>query len=159
MVESYFTHNPSNVTYMQMVRSNSNMRSRRSISRQCNFPFYNKSSNTLKSNINMLLKKTECKKTKINDLPIVYHGKTITLPDKTIHIMLGCVMHLHGHQNKVVPFMKPFILVNPSNGTNFCNCTYSSTNNIHNHRLSCQFNNDHIDKKDLVFMSHVNIGL
>jgi len=85
--------------------------------------------------------------------------KTITLLDKTIHIMFECVMNLHDHQNKVVLFMKPFIFVNPSNGTNLCNCTYSSTNNIHNHHFSCQVNNHHIDKKDLVYTSHVNIGL
>ncbi len=42
-----------------------------------------------------------------------------TLPDETIHIMLGCTMYFHGHRNKVVPFMKPFILANFSNLLSF----------------------------------------
>jgi hypothetical protein len=32
-----------------------------------------------------------------------------TFPNETIHIMPRCVMHLHDHQNKVVPFMKPIL--------------------------------------------------
>ncbi len=45
--------------------------------------------------------------------------KTGTLPNQMIHIMLKCVVHLHGHQNKMVPFMKPSIFVNFSNGAKF----------------------------------------
>lgn len=30
-----------------------------------------------------------------------------TLPNETIHIILECAMHLHDHQNKVMPLMKP----------------------------------------------------
>jgi hypothetical protein len=37
--------------------------------------------------------------------------KMSTLLDKTIHIMFGCAMHLRDHQNKVVAFMKLFILI------------------------------------------------
>ncbi len=44
-----------------------------------------------------------------------------TFFDETIHITLGCATHLHGHQNKVVPLMKPFIFTNISNGTKFHN--------------------------------------
>jgi hypothetical protein len=33
-----------------------------------------------------------------------------TLFDETIHIMLEDIVHLHGHQNKMLPLMKPFIL-------------------------------------------------
>jgi len=50
--------------------------------------------------------------------------KTNTLFDEMIHIMYGCVVHLHGHQNKMVSFMKSSILVDLSNGVKFCNCTY-----------------------------------
>ncbi len=39
-----------------------------------------------------------------------------TFPNEMIHIMLECAMHLHGHRNKVMPFMKPSILMNLSNG-------------------------------------------
>jgi hypothetical protein len=35
-----------------------------------------------------------------------------TLLDETIHIMLECVVHLHGHRNKVMPLMKLSIFVN-----------------------------------------------
>ncbi len=46
-----------------------------------------------------------------------------TLIDETIHIMPKCAVHFHGHQNKVVRLIKPFILVNLSNGVKFRNCT------------------------------------
>jgi hypothetical protein len=42
-----------------------------------------------------------------------------TLPNETIHITLGCIVHLHGHQNKIVPLMKPFILVDLNDGIKF----------------------------------------
>ncbi len=42
-----------------------------------------------------------------------------TFPDETIHITPRCVVHFHGHQNKVVPFMKPSILVDLNNHTKF----------------------------------------
>jgi hypothetical protein len=51
-----------------------------------------------------------------------------TLLNETIHIMLGCAMHFHGDRNKVVPFMKPSILADFSNGVKFYNYTYWSTN-------------------------------
>ncbi len=92
MVESYLTHNFSNVTYMQMVRSNSNMRSRTSISRQCNFPFYSKSSSTLKSNINMLHEKLNAKRQRQMTSQLFIIEKTITLPNKTIHITLRSIL-------------------------------------------------------------------
>jgi hypothetical protein len=37
--------------------------------------------------------------------------KTNTLLDETIHITPECNVHLHGHQNKMVPLMKPSIFV------------------------------------------------
>jgi cAMP phosphodiesterase len=37
--------------------------------------------------------------------------KTSIILDEMIHIMLGCTMHLHGHGNKMVPFIKPSILM------------------------------------------------
>jgi hypothetical protein len=42
-----------------------------------------------------------------------------TFPNEMIHVMLGCVMHLHGHCNKLVPLVKPSILANFSNALNF----------------------------------------
>ncbi len=37
--------------------------------------------------------------------------KMSTLPNEMVHITPGCPMHLHGHWNKVMPFMKPSIIV------------------------------------------------
>jgi hypothetical protein len=105
--------------------------------------------------------------------------KTSKFHDEMIHIMFGCVkkvcyghlipmamevvhkvwvVHFQGHQNKMVLFMKPFILVNLSNGVKFNNYTCWSTKNIHNHGFSCQVNKHHIGNKYLVFTSHVDIG-
>jgi len=39
--------------------------------------------------------------------------------DETIHITLRCVVHIHGHWNRMVPFMKPFILANLNNDAKF----------------------------------------
>jgi hypothetical protein len=47
--------------------------------------------------------------------------KTSTLHDETVHIMFGCIMHLHGNQNKMVAFMKPFIFADINNGIKFYN--------------------------------------
>jgi len=41
--------------------------------------------------------------------------KTSTFPNETIHIPPRCVVHLHGHWNKTVPF----ILVDFNNGIKF----------------------------------------
>jgi hypothetical protein len=37
--------------------------------------------------------------------------KMSTFPNEMIHIMLRGTVHLHGHWDKMVPFMKPSILV------------------------------------------------
>jgi len=42
VVGNYFTHNPSNVACMQIMRYNNNGRSRTSITCQCNLPLYDK---------------------------------------------------------------------------------------------------------------------
>jgi hypothetical protein len=42
VVGSYFTHNPFNVTCMQIMKSNSNRRSRTNISCQCNLLLYSR---------------------------------------------------------------------------------------------------------------------
>jgi len=42
VVGNYLTHSPSNVAYTQIMKFNSNRRSRTNISRQHNFPFYSK---------------------------------------------------------------------------------------------------------------------
>jgi hypothetical protein len=54
--------------------------------------------------------------------------KMNTFPSETIHIMFRCAMHLHGNLNKVVPFMKPSILVDLRNGVKFYSCTCCSIN-------------------------------
>jgi len=51
--------------------------------------------------------------------------KTGTLPNETIHITPEYTMHLHGHHNKVVPLMKPFIFADLNNGVKFYNYTTS----------------------------------
>jgi hypothetical protein len=33
--------------------------------------------------------------------------KMSTLFNEMIHITFRCIVHLHGHQNKMVPFIKP----------------------------------------------------
>ncbi len=50
--------------------------------------------------------------------------KMNTLLDEMIHITHTCAMHVHGRRNKVVPLMKPFILVDFTNVVKFCSCTY-----------------------------------
>jgi hypothetical protein len=61
-VGSYFTHNPSNVACMQIMRSNNSGRPRTSITRQHNLPLYSKSQSTFKSNTDMLPKKLNAKR-------------------------------------------------------------------------------------------------
>jgi hypothetical protein len=70
--------------------------------------------------------------------------------DERIHISPKCVMHLHGHWNKVVTLMKPFILTDLSNGVKFCSCTYCSTNDIRSHYLPHWVNNHHIGNENLI---------
>ncbi len=43
--------------------------------------------------------------------------------DEMIHIMPKCTVHLQGQQNKMVPFMKPYILTDLNNGVKFRNYT------------------------------------
>jgi hypothetical protein len=83
--------------------------------------------------------------------------KANTLPNETIHITFEFTMPLHGHQNKMVPLMKPFILVDFSNGTKFPNYTCWSTSDTQSHLFSCQINNHHNGNKTLVLTNHVKI--
>ncbi len=46
------------------------------------------------------------------------------IPNETIYITPKCIVHLHGHRNKMAPLMKPFILTNLSNGIKFRHYTY-----------------------------------
>ncbi len=85
--------------------------------------------------------------------------KMNTLFNGTIHTMFGCVVHLHGYRNRVMPLMKPSTLVNFSNSVKFRNYTCWSTNDTRNHRLLCPINNHHINNKNLILTSHVKIGL
>jgi hypothetical protein len=80
-----------------------------------------------------------------------------TLPNEMIHIKPECHMHLHGHWNKMVPFMKPFIHADLRIGTKFYN--YTSNNDTWSHCLLRWVNNHHINNEDLVFLGHVEIGL
>jgi hypothetical protein len=57
IIGSYLIHSPSDVAYIQVMRSNNNKRSRTSIFHQQNLPLYSRSQSTLKSNINMLPEK------------------------------------------------------------------------------------------------------
>jgi hypothetical protein len=49
--------------------------------------------------------------------------RTSTLPNERIHITLMCVVHFHGHRNKMMPLMKLPVLVNLSSYAKFHNCT------------------------------------
>jgi hypothetical protein len=82
-----------------------------------------------------------------------------TFLDETIHITPRCTMRFHGHRNKMVPLMKPFIFVDLSNGVKFHNYTCYSIDDIRSHYLPRQVNNHHINNKDLILSSHVDIGL
>jgi hypothetical protein len=52
--------------------------------------------------------------------------KMNTFFGEVIHIMPKCVVHLHGHQNEMMPLMKPIILMNLNDGIkchNYIFCT------------------------------------
>ncbi len=83
---------------------------------------------------------------------------TNTFLDEMIHITHKCIVHLHGHQSKMVPIMEPYILADFSNGIMFRRCTYWSTNDICNHCFPYHIHNHHIDKKNLVLTNHVKIN-
>jgi hypothetical protein len=85
--------------------------------------------------------------------------KTCTFPNETIHIMYECVVHLHGYWNKMASFMKPSILANINNGVKFHSCTYWLINDIQSHCLLRWVNNHHINNKDPILLSHVDIDL
>jgi len=80
------------------------------------------------------------------------------MPNETIHIMPRCVMHFHGHRNKVVPLIKPSIVADLNNDDKFYNCVCWLTNDTQCHHLLHWVNNYHIDNKDLVLSDHVEIG-
>jgi hypothetical protein len=84
--------------------------------------------------------------------------KTNKFPNETIDITPECNVHLHSHQNKMVPLLKPSILVALSNGAKFHNCTYWLIIDTQSHRLPRQINNHHIKNENLIFLNHVEIG-
>jgi hypothetical protein len=105
----------------------------------------------LKSNSNMLPKKLNAKKTRINDFWSSTMEKTNTLFVEMIHIMPECVVHLYDHQNKVMPLIKPSIFVDLNNGAKFHNYT---TNQLMTHEATISLTGsitNHIDNEDLVF--------
>jgi hypothetical protein len=81
--------------------------------------------------------------------------KVGTFLDEMIHITHECVMHLHGHQNKMVLFMKCFIFVDLNNGVKFRNYTCWSINDTQSHCLLHRVNNHHINNENLVLSGHV----
>ncbi len=84
--------------------------------------------------------------------------KTSTLLNEMIHIMPEFVVHLHCHQNKAMPFMKPFILMDLSNGVKFQNYTCWLTNDIQSYHFLHWVSNHHISNEDLVLSNHVKIN-
>jgi hypothetical protein len=59
----------------------------------------------------------------ISRLSIV--GKTSTFSNETIYITPKCIVHFHGHWNKMVLLLKPSIFVDINNGAKFCSCIAS----------------------------------
>jgi hypothetical protein len=84
--------------------------------------------------------------------------KVSKFPDETIHITPKCIEHLHGHENKMVPLMKPFIFADRNNDAKFRSYTYWSNNDTWSYHLPCQVNNHHIDNENLILLSHVKIS-
>jgi hypothetical protein len=68
-----------------------------------------------------------------------------------------CDVQLHGHWNKMVPFMKPSILADLTNGFKFRSCTWWSSNDAQTHCLPHWVNNHHIKNENLILSSHVEI--
>jgi hypothetical protein len=84
--------------------------------------------------------------------------KTNTFFNEMIYVTPKCAMQLHGHWNKMVPFMNPSIFVDFNNVVKFCNCTSWSINDTCSHCFLCRVCNYHIGNKDLIFIGHVKIG-
>jgi hypothetical protein len=57
----------------------------------------------LKSDINTLPRKLNAKRQGQMTFRSSIVEKTGTFLDETIHITFKCIVHLHGHQNKMVP--------------------------------------------------------
>jgi hypothetical protein len=62
MVGNYFTHGPSNVTCMQIMKFNTNGRFRTSITYQHNLFLFSKGQSRLKNNINTMSEKLNAKR-------------------------------------------------------------------------------------------------
>jgi hypothetical protein len=71
----------------------------------------------------MLLEKLNAKRQGLLTSQSSIVEKMNTLLDEMTNIASGCVVHLHGYRNKMVPFMKPFILADFNNVIKFYNCT------------------------------------
>jgi hypothetical protein len=69
-----------------------------------------------------------------------------------------CVVHFHGHWNKMVPLMKVSILADLNSDIKFRNCTYWLINDTQHHHLPCWVDNYYIDNEDLVLPNHVKVG-
>jgi hypothetical protein len=61
-------------------------------------------------NINTLLEKLNAKRRGQMTSQSSIMDKRGTLPNETIHITPKCIVHLHGHWNKMVYLMKPSVL-------------------------------------------------
>jgi hypothetical protein len=85
-----------------------------------------------------------------------------TLFAETIHIMSRCAMHLHGHQNKVVPFIKPFVYLQIL--VMVLSFIITSTGWLMTLEaivfyIGLVLSNPNIDNEDLIFLSHIKIDL
>jgi len=106
----------------------------------------------------MLLEKLNAKRQRQMTSQSFIVKKANTFPNETIHIMHGCIVHLCGHRNKMVPFIKPSIFADFSNGFKFCICICWLINGTCMYNLPWRVSNHHIDNKGLVFTSHVEIS-
>jgi len=97
VVGNYVIHNPFNVIYMQIMKSNNNGRFKTSITRQHNLPLYNIGESMLKNNIIMSPKKLNAKRQGQMTSRSSIVEKTNTLPNEMIHITPKCIVHLRGH--------------------------------------------------------------
>ncbi len=77
--------------------------------------------------------------------------------DEMIHITPKCTMHLHGHRNKMVPLMEPFVIVDLSNNAKFHSCIYWWSNDTQKPPFPHRVSNHHIGNEDLVLSGPVKI--
>lgn len=102
IVRSYFTHSSSNVTWMQIMRSKNNRRSRTNISYQNKKNFMTKVKSHKKTTLTHCLKNW-MQRTKINDLLIIYReiNEHILCWNDPYHIWMSCVNNVQWKVKKI----------------------------------------------------------